>query len=544
MTAGSGFSSLVPQPVGSSPLPGTLTLSDGLRIETPDELSAVARWFRHILEQATGWDVELAGVADEAVPSGNRIRLVLDPGAPAERGEGPVGRYQLRVADGSATVTANEPAGVFYGLQTLRQLLPDSWWRAAPGAAVPALELAGIDIVDEPAFPWRGVHLDVSRHFMPKGFVLKLIDLIAMHKCNVLHLHLTDDQGWRIPVRGYPRLVEIGAWRRESPAGHYRERRGDGRPHGGYYSSDDLREIVAYAGERFVDVLPEIDMPGHMVAAIAAYPELGNTPEHRQVLTHWGISKHVLNLEPATLQFCTDVLDEVVDIFPFRYVHVGGDECPTAEWESSEGAQALLRQEGLSNERQLQAWFTARMGRHLADRGRTLVGWDEILEGGAPAGAVIMSWQGEEGGISAATAGHDVVMAPQQWLYLDWAYADDRREPLAICPATSVERVWSYDPVPDAIPADRRHHVLGAQCQLWTEYVPDAEHAEYLYFPRLSAFSEVVWRGAAARSGAGGRSFAEFEDRLRQHLRRLDAIGVNYRPLEGPTPGQARVWQE
>jgi hexosaminidase len=541
VTARPSFAALVPQPASSSPLPGSLTLVDGLRIEAPDELAGVARRFGRVVEEATGWGVQVR-VGEAAASSGNVIRLVLEPDASAASGDGAAEGYHLSVADGSVTLAASQPAGVFYGLQTLRQLLPDSWWRAAPSGAAPALELACIDIVDEPAFPWRGVHLDVSRHFMPKGFVLKLIDLIAMHKCNVLHLHLTDDQGWRMPVEAYPRLVEVGAWRRQSPIGHYRDRQSDGQPHGGYYTNADLREIVAYAAERFVDVLPEIDMPGHMVAAIAAYPELGNSPERREVLTRWGISKHVLNLEPSTIQFCTDVLDEVVAIFPFRYVHVGGDECPTTEWESSESAQALMRAEGFETERQLQGWFTARMAEHLASRGRQLVGWDEILEGGAPPGAVVMSWRGEEGGIEAAAAGHDVVMAPQQWLYFDWSYADDPREPLAICPATSVERVLSYDPVPEAIPADRRHHVLGAQCQLWTEYVPNAEHAEYLYFPRLSAFSEVVWRGPASRDASA--SFGEFEDRLRRHLHRLDAIGVNYRPLEGPSPGQARVWQE
>ena len=450
--------------------------------------------------------------------------------------------YHLVVSGGEVTVTGGGPAGVFYGLQTLRQSLPDSWWRAAGPELASPVELTSMEVVDEPAFAWRGVHLDVARHFMPKGFVLKLIDLISMHKCNVLHLHLTDDQGWRIPVETYPRLVQVGAWRRESAAGHYLEQRYDGTPHGGFFSTADLREIVAYASQRFVQVLPEIEMPGHMVAAIAAYPELGNSLEPREVLTTWGISSHVLNLKPATLKFCTDVLDEVIDIFPFGYVHIGGDECPTTEWESSESAQALMRAEGFQTERQLQAWFTARIGQHLSARGRTLVGWEEILEEGAPNGAVVMSWRGEEGGIKAARAGHDVVMAPEQWLYFDWAYADDPREPLAIRGATSVERVWSYDPVPEAIPEAQRHHVLGAQCQLWTEYVPNAEHAEYLYFPRVCAFSETLWRGAAARDRRDTRSFQEFESRLRQHLVRFDGIGVNYRPLEGPTLGQSRVW--
>jgi len=522
-----------------------ISLQDGLTIEATDELEGVAGWLRRLLEQSMGWHVEISCHGRLPTTSGNVIRLVLGPAAGNDLNDRPRSKaesYRLSVNVDGATVTASGPAGVFYGLQTLRQLLPDSSFRAATIEPAPPIDLMGIEISDEPAFVWRGVHLDVSRHFMPKSFVLKLIDLISMHKCNVLHLHLTDDQGWRMPVRAYPRLVEVGAWRRESPAGHYTEGRSDGQPHGGFYSADDLREIVGYARERFVDVLPEIEMPGHMTAAIAAYPELGNSPEPLEVFTAWGISSHVLNFEPATLKFCADVLDEVVDLFPFGYVHVGGDECPTTEWETSEGAHALMATEGMESERELQAWFTARIARHLSERGRRLVGWDEILEGGAPPGAVVMSWRGKEGGIEAARAGHDVIMVPQQWLYFDWAYADDPREPLAIHPATSVEQVWSFDAVPESIPEEQRHHVLGSQCMLWTEYVPNCQHAEYLYFPRACAFSETLWRGAAARDLSGPRSFEEFESRLRQHLRRLDAIGVNYRPLEGPTPGQSRVW--
>jgi hexosaminidase len=532
---------VIPAPTAVTRKPGSVWLRDGLTIEARDELFGVAGWLRRVVEQATGWRVEMGPAGRGSDGPDNVIRLVLETSDAGGKEGKSAGGYHLSAGDGSVTVAGESPAGVFYGLQTLRQLLPDSLWRSAASDAAEPVELAGIDIVDAPAFAWRGVHLDVSRHFMPKGFVLKLIDLIALHKCNVLHLHLTDDQGWRIPIGAYPRLVEVGAWRRESPIGHYREGRFDAAPHGGYYSTADLREIVAYAAERFVAVLPEIDMPGHMVAAIAAYPRLGNSDTQREVFTSWGVSDHVLNLEPATLEFCTDVLDEVLDVFPWTYVHIGGDECPTTEWESSESAQHVMTVEGLGSERELQAWFTAKMGEHLAGRGRVLVGWDEILEGGAPSGAVVMSWRGEEGGVEAASAGHDVVMAPQQWLYFDWSYADDLREPLAIRPAISVERVWSYAPVPDAIPEDMRHHVLGAQCQLWTEYVPNAQHAEYLYFPRVCAFSEVVWSGEAVSRGA---EFAEFESRLRSHLARLEALGVNYRPLEGPTPGQARIWHE
>ncbi|MGO9196694.1 MAG: beta-N-acetylhexosaminidase [Acidimicrobiales bacterium] len=550
--------------------PGTVgaVLADGLVIVHPPELAREARWFRRVLETSTGWAVHVtgtgtgagtgAGADDGAGHSvGNSIELRIDDLTGLPSGlealiPGTTRReaYRLTASRGELVITAPDGAGAFYALQTLRQLLPDSLFRQAPseGGAAP-IELPDIEIVDAPCFSWRGVHLDVCRHFMPKSFLLKLIDLIALHKCNVFHLHLTEDQGWRIPIARYPRLTEIGAWRSESPVGHYSEGRFDGAPHGGFYTREDLEEIVAFAAERHVNVLPEIDMPGHMVAAIAAYPELGNSGKQLHVHTNWGISKHVLNLEETTLRFCTDVIDEVVDIFPWRCLHVGGDECPTIEWETSPRAKELMHDHGFAEERQLQGWFTARIAEHLATRGRTLVGWDEILEGGgprgagsgAPEGSIVMSWRGEAGGIEAAAAGHDVVMAPQEWLYFDWAYSDDPAEPQAIRGATSVERVYSYNPVPDAIPGDQRHHVLGAQCQLWTEYVKTPEHAEYLYFPRLPAFAEVVW---TAETADRPRSFAEFEPRLSHHLRRLEALGVNYRPLEGPTPGQARVWRE
>ncbi|MGH9169797.1 MAG: beta-N-acetylhexosaminidase [Acidimicrobiales bacterium] len=549
---------IVPAPRQYRISEGTVILHDGFTIECPEELVPVARWFRRAIEVATGWRVEIgsAGGAEqggrdqEGAKQGKggqgAVRLVLHPldpeAAPGPRSGLPglaAESYELRVAPGAVTITGRGAAGVFYGLQTLRQLMPDALWRSAPegSSPVPAVEIPCIAIDDVPGYAWRGVHLDVSRHFMPKSFVLKLVDLLAMHKCNVLHLHLTDDQGWRMAIEKYPRLTEVGAWRRESQGGHDQDI-GDGRPHGGFYSKADLREIVAYAAERYVSVLPEVDMPGHMVAAIAAYPELGNTGEQREVMTTWGISEHVLNLGARALRFCEEVLDEVVDVFPFAYVHVGGDECPVTEWESSEAAQMLMAEAGCTEARRLQGWFTARMADHLARRGRILVGWDEILDGGAPAGSVVMSWRGEEGGVKAAAAGHEVVMAPVQWLYFDWSYIDDPAEPVAIWSATSVERVYKYDPCFSVEPA-WRHRVLGAQCQLWTEYVATPEHAEYMYFPRVCAFSEVAW--------AGGRDVArepydEFEDRLADHLGRLQALGVNYRPMDGPTPGQARVW--
>ncbi|MGA2528329.1 MAG: beta-N-acetylhexosaminidase [Acidimicrobiales bacterium] len=538
--------SIIPRPLsvttGQHGVSGAV-LSDGLLIAHAPALVAEARWFRQVLEAATGWVVNLAaterpGAATielrlgefEVLPNG------LDALIPAATRRD---AYRLSSNRGRVAITSPSGAGAFYGLQTLRQLLPDSVFRrAGRSGAIPVLEA---EILDAPRFSWRGVHLDVCRHFMPKSFILKLIDLIALHKCNVLHLHLTDDQGWRIPIERYPLLTEIGAWRRESSVGGEGEGLFDGIPHGGFYTREDLEEIVGFAAERHVNVLPEIDMPGHMAAAIAAYPELGNTGRRLQVRTTWGVSNHILNLEEKTVRFCTDVIDEVADIFPWTCFHVGGDECPTVEWATSPRAKQIMHEQGFTELRQLQGWFTARMAEHLARRGRTLVGWAEILEGGAPEGSIAMSWRGEDDAVKAARAGHRVVMAAQDWLYFDRPYSSDPAEPKGSPGATDVEKVYMYEPVSAALQPEQRHQVLGAQCQLWTEYVTTPVRAEYLYFPRLSAFAEIVW---STETAGQPKSYEEFEQRLARHLDRLAAIGVNYRPLDGPTPGQASVWSE
>jgi hexosaminidase len=524
--------SLLPAPVSVRAGAGPPVLLCGpVAIAAAEGLGGEARWLRRLLEAATGWQVEVVGLDDPAA-------VVLARGAAADAGEG----YRLEIRDGRVRVTGEGPAGVFYGLQTLRQLLPDALLRRATvGAAAAApVDLGPLVVEDRPRLSWRGVHLDVCRHFMPKAFLLKLVDLAAFHKLNRLHLHLTDDQGWRVPVDRHPRLVEVGAWRRRSPVGHARDHRFDDVPHGGFYSKDDLREVVAYAAERHVTVVPEVEMPGHTAAAIASYPELGNTGRPLEVGTRWGVYTEVLNLEASTISFFADVIDEVCDLFPGPWFHVGGDECPTDEWERSPRAREVMAAHGLTSARQLQGWFTSQVAARLAARGRRLVGWDEILEAGAPPDAVVMSWRGLERGVEAATLGHDVVMVPEEWLYFDWAHSEDRAEPLAIRGATPLEKVHGFDPVPDRVPADRRRHVLGAQCQLWTEYVATPEHAEYQYFPRLCALAETVW---SPRDAARPPPYAEFERRLARHLARLDAIGVNYRPLDGPTPGQARTWR-
>jgi hexosaminidase len=430
-------------------------------------------------------------------------------------------------------ITGGGPAGVFYGTQTLRLLLPPDTLRAAPAAGVPnALTLPAVEIEDAPRYAWRGVHLDVARHFFPKDWILRLIDLAALHKLNVLHLHLTDDQGWRFPSQRYPLLTEVGGWRKESPVGHAREKKFDGTPHGGSYTVADLREIVAYAARRHVNVVPEIDLPGHMQAAIAAYPELGNTDALKnrkkplKVRTRWGISRHVLNVDDATIEFCANVLDEVMDVFPSTYIHLGGDECPASEWHDSDRARQRMRDLGLRAESQLQGWFMAQVAQRLAARGRRMVGWDEVIDADGPDDAVIMAWR-KDGhmGRWAAELGHQVVMAPEYYVYLDWAHTDDKSEPVAIRGATSVADVYTFDPIPRGLSEAACKNIIGAQAQLWTEYVPDTSHAEYMYFPRLCAFAEVVW------SPPNG-DLTEFEARLTTHLPALDACDVNYRPLD------------
>ncbi|MEU4688566.1 beta-N-acetylhexosaminidase [Actinoplanes sp. NPDC023714] len=419
-------------------------------------------------------------------PAGE-VRTRIDPELGREA-------YELRRSASGAEVTGGSEAGVFYGLQTLAQLPPGG----------------DVHIVDAPRFAWRGVLLDVARHFMPVPEVLRFIDLLAFHKLNVLHLHLTDDQGWRIEVPGWPRLTTVGAWRGESMRGSRIHELYDGRPHGGFYTSDDLRAIVAHAADRHVTVVPEIDMPGHMQAAIAAYPELGNGFAG-PVRTAWGISPHVLNLEPATLAFCREVLDHVCDIFPSDLIGIGGDECPTEEWPGG---------------RELQVAFTAAMAEHLAGRGRRVYGWDEILAGGAPEGAVIAAWRGEEPVEVAIRAGHQVVACPDVRLYLDYRQSDDPGEPTPVGTLLTLEDVYAYEPPASPL-------VLGCQANLWTEHMESLRRVEYMAFPRLCAFAEVVWSPA-------GRDFADFAARLPAHLARLDAMGVNYRPLTGPRPGDGR----
>jgi hexosaminidase len=436
----------------------------------------------------------------------------------------------MRIDREGVEIRAPEPEGVFYGTRSLLQLLPvRGGATATAGAASPAVALPFLEIADAPRFRYRGLHLDVSRHWFPVEFVKRYVDLMARYKLNVFHWHLTDDQGWRLEIRRYPRLTEVGGRRRETMVGrHFDPYVGDGVPYQGWYTQEEVRDVVAYAAERYVTVIPEIEMPGHSMAVLAAYPELACTPGPFEVATTWGVHEDILCPKEETFTFLQNVLQEVMELFPSPLLHVGGDEAPRARWIESPVAQEVIRTQGLADESELQSWFLRRIERFVGAHGRRVVGWDEILEGGLPPDAVVMSWRGVEGGVEAARQGHDVIMAPTSHVYFDYYQGDPESEPLAIGGYLPLERVYGFEPVPEDLDAAEAAHVLGAQGNVWTEYLATPEAVEYMAFPRALALAEVVW------SPRGRRDLPDFLRRLRPRLAELDALGVAYRPLDGP----------
>ena len=514
------------------PKPARMTRGTGSFVVTPTTVVVTDRATRDIgyqladwLHPATGYRLSVGGAAGAAT---HVVSLRIDPTLSRLGDEG----YRLSVTPTRITIRAFRPAGAFYAVETLRQLLPPGIFREAPVAGVP-WTVPVVDIEDRPRFSWRGAHLDVSRSFMPKEFVKKYIDLLALHKMNRFHWHLTDDQGWRIEIKKYPLLTSIGAWRRQSLVGQQRAYADttqwiyDKIPHGGFYTQDDVREVVAYAQARFITVVPEIEMPGHAQAAIAAYPWLGSTGQQLEVLTHWGVDQNILNPSDSAIHFMQDVLTEVLALFPSHWVHTGGDEAPKQQWQASPVAQARIRELGLHSENELQSWLTAQMSRFLEARGRALIGWDEILEGGteglAP-NAVVMSWRGMEGGIAAAQAGHDVVMTPTSNTYFDYYQSQNTAaEPLAIGGFLPLDTVYAFEPVPATLDSAQAAHILGTQGQIWTEYQRTPKNVEYMVFPRLAALAEVAWTPRELKN------VGDFNARLTKHLARLSVLDVNYR---------------
>ena len=504
-------------------LAGGFVLGPATTVRADEALCGAASWLTAVLRAATGLPLRESDGVDGS--DGGEITFARDGSLAAEA-------YRLSVSPGGVDIAATDDAGAFWAAQTLRQLFGADAFRQAPVRDRVWSLRAGI-LRDGPRFAWRGCLLDVARHFLPKNGVLRFVDLMAAHKLNVLHLHLSDDQGWRFEVLRYPRLTEVGGWRRESEVGRSRPPVYDGRPHGGYYTQDDLREIVAYAAARHVTVLPEIDLPGHTQAAIAAYPGLGNLDEQLAVWTGWGVSENILNVEDATLAFFRDVLDELMDVFPSPLISLGGDEVPTVQWRQSSAAQARMKALGLPDEAALQSWFIGELARHLGERGRRLVVWDELVSTGLPDGAVVQSWRGTDGGVEAVRAGHDVVMCPEHEVYLDHRQSERTDEPIPVGFARTVEDVRRFTPVPPGLAGAEAARILGAQAQVWTEHLDSQRRVDFATFPRLAAFAEAVWSGVEGEH--------DFLDRLaRHHLPRLDALGVDYRPLDGPLPWQTR----
>jgi hexosaminidase len=505
---------LIPIPAKPVAREGAFTLSAATKIVAQSAMRPIVELFRDALHASTGLPLP---IVDQT--AGSRIGLSLDPRLASLGEEG----YRLVVYPDLIDIRAPQLQGLSRATQTLRQLLPPQVYRRALVQNTP-WQIPCLDIEDTPRFVWRGSHLDVGRHFMPKEMILKHIDLLAMHKLNVFHWHLTEDQGWRIEIKRYPRLTDVGAWRPDSMTlpltRDASKRKFSGVPHAGFYTQDDVREVVRYAADRYITVVPEIEMPGHALALIAAYPELGNTGKQYDVKTFWGIEEHVLGVGDNVFEFLENVLDEVLGLFPSKFVHIGGDEAPKREWKDSPAAQQRIKDEGLKDEDELQSWFVRRIDAWLTSRGRRLIGWDEILEGGLAPGAAVMSWRGEKGGIAAARAGHDVVMAPEKPTYFDH---DQSEDDVRIRGLNTIEDVYAYEPIPRELGEAEAKHVLGAQGQLWTEYMPTPQRVEYMAWPRLCALAEVLWSPRTTRDSAG------FARRMETHLERLRILDVNYR---------------
>ena len=443
--------------------------------------------------------------------------------------------YHLQSTKEGVVITGNSAAGSFYGMQSLLQLLPTEKSKA--------LSIPVVQVDDQPRFAYRGAMLDVGRHFLPVSFIKKYLDYLALHKLNYFHWHLTEDQGWRIEIKKYPNLTKVGAWRNGAIIGRYPGKGNDNSRDGGFYTQEQVKEIVQYAADRFITVIPEIEMPGHSGAAIAAYPMLSCFPDQKTVIPAnmiseksklelasgrvklvqetWGVHSDVYAPTEYTFKFLEDVLDEVMALFPSKYIHVGGDECPKDAWKKSEFCQQLIKEKGLKDEHGLQSYFIQRMEQYINKKGRTLIGWDEILEGGLAPNAIVMSWRGEEGGIAAAKENHQVIMTPGSHVYLDHSQTNNE-DSVTIGGFLTMETVYSYEPVPKELTAQQATYVLGAQGNVWTEYMSNPSKVEYMLFPRLSALSEVLW------SAKENKNWPAFQTKMESQYKRYKVWGANY----------------
>lgn len=520
---------LIPLPKEMTAGEGAFTVTGETAIRFDNALAKEAELFASELKARRGSEVKTYR-EELRIMLPSEIRLDLDSSLPLQPGG-----YKLVSTPKGILVTGKDAAGAWYGTRSILQMLPAAGtedWATTKGAPVPA-----VSITDEPRFPWRGMHLDVGRHFFPVEDIKGFIDWLAFHKLNTFHWHLSEDQGWRIEIKKYPKLTEVGGFRDSSPP--YGARNSDdGQRYGGFYTQEQIKEVVAYATARHVNIVPEIDMPGHMAAAITAYPELGNSdiPGYApKVIGRWGVFPYTLAPTEETFRFVDDVLTELCALFPSPYIHIGGDEAPKDQWEASPRVQAMMKKEGLKSTHEVQSYFIKRVEKILEKKGRKLIGWDEIREGGLSPKATVMSWRGEEGGIASAKEGHDVVMSANSFLYLDH-YQRPEKEELAkgkqfeeIGGFLPISKVYSYDPVPKALKPEEARHILGAQGQLWTEYMKDWDKVEYMAFPRIAAVAEVAWTPVSRKN------YDDFRTRLDGIMKHYDAAKVNHaQPYDPP----------
>jgi hexosaminidase len=506
---------VIPQPVRLVPGTGSFAITAATKIYVGpknEELRRIGQSLSQEIMRTTG--VQPAVV--QTTPGKQQASFIyLKLSSPADTlgAEG----YSLSVQPARVLLAANQPQGLYLGTQTIRQLLPA---QRTAGASLPAVEMA-----DKPRYSWRGMHLDVSRHFFPTEFVKQYIDYLALHKMNTFHWHLTDDQGWRIEIKKYPKLTTLGGFREGTLIGHYGAKvpEYDNVRYGGFYTQEQIKEVVKYAQDRYITVVPEIEMPGHALAALTAYPELSCTGGPFKVGQTWGVFDDIFCAgNEQTFAFLQDVLTEVMPLFPSKIVHIGGDEAPKTRWKTCPKCQARIKTEHLKDEHELQSYFVQRMEKFVNGKGKTIMGWDEILEGGLAPNAAVMSWRGMEGGTTAAKQKHQVVMTPGEFVYFDHAQGDPTLEPLNIGGYLPLEKVYSFEPTPKELTADEKKYILGAQANVWTEYIPTTQQVEYMVLPRMSALAEVLWTPASQKS------WESFKVRMQPQYQRYAALGANY----------------
>ncbi len=505
--------SIIPKPASVEPQKGVFTLSASTKIILEGSgTEKSAAFFNSYLKKFYGFQLPVV-----KIKSSEKNAIVLN----YDRIDHTVpGAYTMTVDNNKIYIGGDNAEGVFYGIQSLIQLLPLE--------KKTSLDIPQVKIIDSARFAYRGMHLDCGRHFFDVAFVKKYIDFIAMYKMNTFHWHLTEDQGWRIEIKKYPKLTSVGAYRNGTIIGRYPGKGNDNQKYGGFYTQEQVKEIVKYAADRYITVIPEIEMPGHSSAAIAAYPELSCFPDEptfkggtgKQVQQTWGVFEDVFCPSDFTFKFLENVLDEVIQLFPSKYIHIGGDECPKESWKRSAFCQQLIKEKGLKDEHALQSYFIGRIEKYLNSKGRQIIGWDEILEGGLAPNASVMSWRGEQGGIDAAKQKHKVIMTPGGWCYFDHSQTKNE-DSVTIGGYLPIEKVYSYEPLPKELNAEEAKYVLGAQANVWTEYMGNTNKIEYMIFPRISALSEVLWSSKE-------RNWDGFEKRLMNEYKRYDWWKVNY----------------